>query len=82
MATSPNFARTGVAAVTELTVHGMLESDAFVAGRHGSLAPDEACAPPAKPPHIILVHDESSFDVTVAPGVKVPPGLPRPLPFL
>jgi hypothetical protein len=30
--------------------------------------------PAQKPPHIIMVHDESSFDIRVAPGVKVPAG--------
>ena len=32
------------------------------------------CEPEAKPPHIILIHDESSFDIRVAPGIKVPSG--------
>ena len=68
------FARTGVAAITELVVHGMLQSEALAAGHLRSLPPGEACAPPSKPPNIILVHDESSFDITVAPGMKVPPG--------
>src|SRR5205814_2439829 len=27
-----------------------------------------------KLPHMILLHDESSFDITAAPGIKVPPG--------
>jgi len=34
---------------------------------------DRPCQP-AKRPHIILLLDESSFDVTAAPGVKVPNG--------
>ena len=68
------FVRTGVAAVTELVAHGMLESDAHAAGHLRTPALGEACVPSAKPPHIILVHDESSFDITVAPGMKVPPG--------
>src|SRR5262249_61096621 len=29
------------------------------------------CVPRAKPPHIILVHDESSFDIRAVPGVRV-----------
>ena len=36
--------------------------------------PEATCAPAAKPPHIILVHDESSFDIRSVPGVKVPEG--------
>ena len=32
------------------------------------------CQPAAKPPHIILIHDELSFDIRMAPGIKVPDG--------
>jgi hypothetical protein len=35
---------------------------------------DLTCTPTGKPPHIILVHDESSFDIRSAPGINVPPG--------
>jgi hypothetical protein len=37
-------------------------------------AADAVCHPTRKLPHIILLHDESSFDITVAPGVHVPAG--------
>jgi phosphoglycerol transferase MdoB-like AlkP superfamily enzyme len=67
------FARSGVDAVSELMLHGYMESDATVTERLKTL-PEATCAPAAKPPHIILVHDESSFDIRVAPGVKVPTG--------
>jgi hypothetical protein len=67
------FARSGVKSVSELMTHGMLESDAVVAERLKPAA-DTACKPASKPPHIILVHDESSFDIRSAPGIKVPPG--------
>jgi phosphoglycerol transferase MdoB-like AlkP superfamily enzyme len=67
------FSRTGVAAISELLTHGMLEADAAVTDRLKSSA-EAACAPSAKPPHIIMVHDESSFDIRSAPGVRVPPG--------
>src|SRR3984893_12877551 len=66
------FARSGVAAVSELMLHGYMESDATVTDRLRTL-PDATCAPARNRPHIILVHDESSFDIRVAPGVKVPP---------
>src|SRR5229473_5107539 len=66
------FSRSGVAAVSALLTDGYLESDASVADRLRTL-PDATCAPARKPPHIVLVHDESSFDIRVAPGVKVPP---------
>jgi hypothetical protein len=70
------FVRSGVAAISELMAHGFLESDAASADR---LAPGlgETCQAAGKRPHIIMVHDESSFDVTAAPGVKVPPGYRR-----
>jgi sulfatase-like protein len=67
------FARSGVAALSELTTHGYMESDAVVTDRLKML-PEATCVPARKPPHIIMVHDESSFDIRVAPGVKVPPG--------
>src|SRR5471030_187735 len=67
------FARSGVEAIYELSTHGLLESDATVTG-HLKSTPLAACSPAAKLPHIILLHDESSFDITVAPGIKVPAG--------
>ena len=67
-----NFARSGVLSVSELISHGWLESDAAARDRLSS--PSSApCQPAGKPPHIILVLDESSFDITAAPGIKVPP---------
>src|SRR6478735_10097521 len=70
------FARTGVEAMHELITHGYLESDASAAEslKGGRAA---ACNPSRKLPHIILLHDESSFDLTAAPGMKVPPGYHR-----
>jgi hypothetical protein len=66
------FARTGVEAIHEFADHGFLESDSSV---NGSLdAAPMACHPSRKLPHIILLHDESSFDIAAAPGIKVPPG--------
>jgi hypothetical protein len=67
------FARSGVTALSELMMHGYMESDAVVTDRL-KLLPDATCVPAQKPPHIIMVHDESSFDIRVAPGIKVPPG--------
>src|SRR6516165_9893450 len=61
------FSRSGVAALSELATHGYMESDAAIADRLKTL-PNEICAPLAKPPHIILVHDESSFDIRAVPG--------------
>ena len=66
------FARSGVEAIYEFAVYGLLESDAVVTDR--LRAPAAMCSAGGKLPHIILVHDESSFDITAAPGIKVPPG--------
>jgi len=68
-----SFARSGVDAVSELITHGLMQSDAFAADRLQP-ATTAACRPAAKPPHIILIHDESSFDIRTAPGIKVPNG--------
>lgn len=78
-----NLARSGVVAVSRLTSTGWIEADpsargrltprAYAAGRP-ALPPDEDCDTTAKRPHIIMLLDESSFDVTAAPGVKVPEG--------
>ena len=67
-----SFARSGVDAIAELMTHGLMRSDA-VAAEHLPPFPDK-CRPTAPPPHIILIHDESSFDIRVAPGIKVPRG--------
>ena len=67
------FARSGVDAVSDLMTHGLMESDPAVADRLKSVE-GSACRPAAKPPHIILVHDESSFDIRMAPGIKLPSG--------
>jgi hypothetical protein len=66
------FARTGVEAIHEFAAHGFLQSDASVTGSLN--AAPISCHPPRKLPHIILLHDESSFDITAAPGIKVPSG--------
>jgi hypothetical protein len=77
-----NLARSGVVAVSRLTSTGWIEADpaansltprAYAAGRP-MLPPGEDCDTSVKRPHIIMLLDESSFDVTAAPGVKVPKG--------
>jgi hypothetical protein len=67
-----NFTRSAVLALTELSTHGWLES-AKAAG-HLPAVIDAPCPPAKKLPHIILLLDESSFDITAAPGIKVPDG--------
>ncbi len=80
-----NLARSGVVAVSRLASTGWIEADppasgslslasgARAAGRP-ALPPGEKCDTAARRPHIIMLLDESSFDITAAPGVKVPPG--------
>jgi hypothetical protein len=67
------FARTGVEAMHELMTHGYLDSNAAITERLKS-PPVADCVPTRKLPHIILLHDESNFDITAIPGVNVPPG--------
>jgi hypothetical protein len=80
-----NLARSGVVSVSRLASTGWIEADppaggplplapgAYAAGRP-ALPPGEQCDATARRPHIIMLLDESSFDVTAAPGVKVPQG--------
>ena len=80
-----NLARSGVVAVSRLASTGWIEADPpasgalrLAPGAHASgqtaLPPDERCDTAVKRPHIIMLLDESSFDISAAPGVKVPPG--------
>ena len=66
-----HFARTGVDAVSAYVEQGFLESDPIAVEELRAATP---CEPVGKRPHIILVHDESSFDIRAIAGVKVPPG--------
>jgi hypothetical protein len=66
-----HFVRTGVDAVAAYVEQGFLESDPITAEELRAEAP---CESASKRPHIILVHDESSFDIRAIEGVKVPPG--------
>jgi hypothetical protein len=67
------FVRSGVVAISEVLRNGYLDSAQSVTERL-TPAPTAACVPSGKPPHIILIHDESSFDLRAAPGVRVPAG--------
>jgi phosphoglycerol transferase MdoB-like AlkP superfamily enzyme len=83
-----NLARSGVVAISRLASTGWIEADPpaeaplHLAAAHAALpvmptiaaASATTCDVPAKRPHIILLLDESSFDVTSAPGIKVPEG--------
>jgi hypothetical protein len=66
------FARSGAVAAVDLITRGILESDARATGGLAAAESSE-CQPPAKLPHIVLIFDESSFDATLMPGIKVRP---------
>ncbi len=67
------FARTGVEAMHELITHGYLD---FTLDHSRASEGPTGCRlrPGAQAAHIILLHDESSFDITAVPGINVPPG--------
>jgi hypothetical protein len=67
------FARSGVTDASDFIHYGFMESDA-VAGDHLKLPLLDSCHPTGRRPNIIMIHDESSFDVRAADGVKVPQG--------
>src|SRR6476620_358623 len=67
------FARSGVNAVSDFMNYGMMESDAVAAERLKVPLLD-SCHPTGRRPNIIMIHDESSFDIRQAAGVKVTPG--------
>jgi sulfatase-like protein len=66
-----SLARSGVVSVWHLTSTGWIEADPRIVNPVQAV-PQAACAPRARRPNIIMVLDESSFDITVAPGIKVP----------
>src|SRR5581483_7522889 len=68
-----SFVRSGVTTMLQLSTSGWIDSDPNLAGHLKSNA-NNACVPGTKPPHILLILDESSFDITSAPGIKVPEG--------
>jgi Sulfatase len=67
------FSRSGVNAVSDFVRYGFMESDAVAADRL-NLPLLDSCHPAGRRPNIIMVHDESSFDVRNIDGVKVPAG--------
>jgi hypothetical protein len=79
-----NLARSGVVAVSRLASTGWIEADPPAdrplltrearAAAPSMLPTAGACDGTAKRPHIILLLDESSFDVSSAPNIKVPAG--------
>src|SRR5258706_6171500 len=68
-----NFAGSGVTAVSDFINYGVMESDA-VAVERLKMPLVDACHPAGRRPHIIMIHDESSFDIRQAAGIKVTAG--------
>jgi phosphoglycerol transferase MdoB-like AlkP superfamily enzyme len=66
------FARSGVETVSDLWHQGWFEAEAGVVDRIAA-TPTPSCLPATRPPHIILVHDESSFDIRMVGEIKTPP---------
>lgn len=66
------FTRSMVVSLTELSHGGFLDIDRAVAAKIRPLPADDHCAPAGRRPHIIMVLDESSYDIRSAPGVRVP----------
>src|SRR6476469_8549625 len=67
------FFRSGVSAVSDFAQYGFMESAASTNERLNMPLVD-ACHPAGRRPNIIMVHDESSFDIRAAQGIKVPAG--------
>jgi hypothetical protein len=67
------FARSGVIAVSDFASHGFMESEATLAEKLKMPLVD-SCNVAGRRPHIIMIHDESSWDIRQAKGVKVPAG--------
>jgi hypothetical protein len=67
------FARSGVTAVADFANDGFMEKDAVATGRL-DIALIDSCHPGGRRPNIIMIHDESSFDIRDAGHVKVPAG--------
>jgi hypothetical protein len=67
------FTRSGVTAVSDFVNYGFMESEAVLAERL-KLPLVDSCHVAGRRPHIIMIHDESSFDIRQADGVKVPAG--------
>src|SRR5437764_6457387 len=67
------FARSGVTAVSDFVNYGFMESDAVVTERL-KVPLLESCHPAGRRPHIIMIHDESSFDIRQAQEIKLPAG--------
>jgi Sulfatase len=67
------FARSGVTSVSDFINYGFMDSGG-VTKEHLKVPLVDSCHPAGRRPNIIMIHDESSFDVRQARGIKVPQG--------
>lgn len=67
------FFRSGVSSVSDFVQYGFMESAAATNERLNMPLVD-SCHPAGRRPNIIMIHDESSFDIRAARGIKVPQG--------
>jgi hypothetical protein len=67
------FVRSGVTTAYELSTKGWIDFDATTSDQLRAAA-HETCHPSVKPPNIVMVLDEASFDASAVPGIKLPPG--------
>jgi hypothetical protein len=67
-----NLARSGVASASQLASDGWLEAAAKSPGELPMPVASNGCAASVRRPHIVMLLDESSFDIRAAPGIKVP----------
>jgi hypothetical protein len=67
------FARSGVLAMVDLTTKGLLDADGLIDDKLPA-ASQASCPTAQRLPHIVMVLDESSFDISAVPGIKVPAG--------
>jgi phosphoglycerol transferase MdoB-like AlkP superfamily enzyme len=67
------FALTGIVSVSDFVSYGYMDSLPSSAERL-KIPLEDSCQPAGRRPHIIMVHDESSYDIRSAPQIKVPPG--------
>jgi hypothetical protein len=66
------FVRSGVQALPDVLSNDWLEADASVTER--LKAGTDSCQLATRPPHVLLVLDEASFDITKVRGINTPPG--------
>jgi phosphoglycerol transferase MdoB-like AlkP superfamily enzyme len=65
------FARSATTSAYHFVSYGFMDSASATPDRL-RMPLEDSCQPARARPHIVLIHDESSFDIRQAPGIKVP----------